>query len=148
VERIADDFSYWLRSSCENARRSYSKRAWQEVVQGPKPFTQSELEVIEARKQFRWRVIGHTSEGNLLFEVTNGSKQTLPFLSLGVQGEGGTKLLGGVHLRVGSIAPGTTAVIEQDCYRDKLSPDQVEVFDFPDPIPEKRERYWELRKPT
>jgi hypothetical protein len=115
------------------------------VLSGPRPFTAEERAIADARRKFRWRVVGHTPEGNLLFEVTNGSDRILPFLSMGVRGKGGTKLEGGVWLRTADIQPGQTAVIEKDTYRRQLAPDEVEVFDLPDPIPEKKERYWEFK---
>ncbi len=142
---VADDFEIWLKTVCVRARSEYSKAGWQRVLSGPRPFTAKEQAIVDARRKFRWRVVGHTPEGNMLFEVSNGSDRVLPFLSVGVRGKGGIKLEGGVWLRTAGIQPGQTAVLEQDCYRKQLSPDEVEVFELPDPIPEKKERYWEFK---
>jgi hypothetical protein len=140
-----EDFTRWLSTVCARARGEYSKAQWQRVLSGPRPFNEAELAVVEARRKFRWKVVDHTADGNLLFEVHNGSDRVLPFLSLGVRGKGGTKVEGGVWLGTAHIAPGTAAVVEQDCYRKQLAPNEVEVFDLPEPIPEKKERYWEFK---
>ena len=143
--RLAGEFTEWLRAMCGRARSEYSKAAWQRVTDGPRPFTAKEAAIVEARRQFKWRVVDHTAQGNLLFEVTNGSSLVLPFLSLGARGTGGNKLDGGVWLRTAAIQPGQTVVVEQSVYRDQLAPNEVEMFDLPDPIPEKKERYWEFK---
>ena len=78
--------------------------------------------------------------------MENQSKRTIPFLSIGIQGKGGTVLVGGAWLSVGHIHPGEKIVITKDCYKGQISPDKLEAFDLPEPIPEKKERYWEFRE--
>jgi hypothetical protein len=46
---------------------------------------------------------------------------------------------------VGHIGPGETAVVEKDAYRDLVAPEDVEAYALPDPEPEERDRYGELR---
>ena len=79
------------------------------------------------------------------FEVTNGSHVRLPYLSIGIRSKDG-RLIGGVWLPVSSIAPGETAIVEKDVYRDLVEPSAVEAYAKPDPDPEDRERYWEFRR--
>lgn len=112
----------------------------------PKPFSKMELGIIEARKLFHWRHIGFTENGNSLFEVSNGSAMTLSYFSIGVQGKGGTKLIGGVWLNVSAIAPGQTGEVEHQCYKEMLNPEEHEFFSSPEPTPETRDKFWEFKK--
>lgn len=82
--------------------------------------------------------------GDIQFEVHNGSDMVFLFLSIGVRGKNG-KVNGGVWLPVSSVMPGQTCIIEKDCYKDFIPPTEVDVFDKPDPDPEDRDRYWEFK---
>ena len=144
IEKIAESFRDWLTTACRAARKLYSKKRWADIEAGPVPFSPEELAIVDARRYFRWRVVGVSKEGNIRFEIHNGSQRRLPFLSLGVRGKHGS-VQGGVWLPVSHITPGSTAVVEKDCYRDLLAPSDVEVFDKPDPGPEDRDVYWEFR---
>jgi hypothetical protein len=95
--------------------RRYKRREWAEVLRGPPPFTAEELAVVQARRQFSWRLVGVTSSGAVMYEVTNVSDRHLPFLSIGIRGKVGN-LQGGVWLTVGHIAPGQTAAVAKDTY--------------------------------
>jgi hypothetical protein len=146
--RTANGFEEWLRKKCAWARRSYTKKRWREIEKGPPPFSDHEKKIVKARRSFRWRVVGINSSGDIQFEVHNGSEMVLPFLSVGVRGKRrGTDatLKGGVWLPVGSVLPGQTAVIEKDCYKDVVDPQDVVAFEEPDPEPEDRDRYWEFK---
>ena len=112
----------------------------------PKPFSKRELGIVEARKLFQWRYLGFAENGNSLFEVSNGSAMTLPYLSIGVQGKGGTKLVGGAWLNVSAIGPGQTGKVEHQCYKEMLAPEEHEFFHEPDPTPETRDRFWEFER--
>lgn len=112
----------------------------------PKPFSKKELEIVESRKLFQWRHIGFAENGNSIFEVSNGSAMTLPYISIGVQGKGGTKLVGGAWLNVSAICPGQTGKVEHQCYKEMLSPEEHEFFNKPDPTPETRDRFWEFKR--
>jgi hypothetical protein len=142
---IASSFSEWLKGAYEWVRAKYSATQWKKIIEGPKPFSEKELAIVSARKQFKWRHIGFAANGDAIFEVENKSNMFLPYLSIGVQGKGGTKLVGGAWLDVSNIAPGCSAHIQRDCYKDKLLADELEVFPLDEPIPEKRERYWEFK---
>ncbi len=109
-----------------------------------KPFSKKQLKVVAARKRFTWRHTGFAPNGDAMFEVFNGSDMQLPYLSIGVQGRGGTKLTGGVWLDVSGIEPGSTGTVQKDCYKNQLSPEEVECFPKCDPTPETKDRYWEF----
>lgn len=111
-----------------------------------RPFSNREQQIVAARRQFIWRHIGFSKSGNALFEVQNQSQVRLPFLRIGVQGRGGSKLIGGAWLDVSDIAPGTTGKTERDCYKDMLGPEEVEFFAEPDPTPETRDDFWEFKR--
>lgn len=142
-EKVADDFEEWLRESCVQARNTYGKEKWAEIVSGPEPFTVQEQEVIEARRAIQWRVLGIDVDGNHIFEVTNRSGHALPVLTVGVRSKD-RRLNGAVLLKIGEIGPGKTGVVHAGCYKGLVSPDEIEVFALPAPQPEDRERYAEL----
>lgn len=149
LRKTADGFEQWVESKCTAARRLFKKKQWEAIEKGPPPFSEQEKAIVEARKHFRWMVVGVTLSGDLRFEVHNGSTMTLPYLSVGVRGElrppKSGPLNGGVWLPVSSVSPGETRIIEKDCYKDLVNPNDLEVFEQPDPEPEDRERYWEFR---
>jgi hypothetical protein len=146
VMMVNKRFEQWLKESYVWARSTFSAKAWKKIVEGPKPFSAREQRIVAARTQFKWRHVGFAKNGDTIFEVTNGSDMTLPYLSIGVQGKGGTKLVGGVWLDVSRIKPGHTGRVRQDCYKDQLSPRELECFALEEPIPEKKERYWEFER--
>jgi len=142
-EYIADSFKKWLRKRCKDARKSYSKEEWKEIVNGPAPFTPKEEAIIEARRQFSWRVIGFDGDGDAIFEVKNNSQLVLPYLSVGVRTKDNT-LVGAARLDVFGIKPGQEGVVKRELYKKLIKPDNTEVYSLPDPLPEDRERYWEF----
>lgn len=144
LRQTANNFEEWLRARCEAARKSFSKKEWAAIEKGPPPFTEREQAIVKSRRNFRWQVIGIADNGNLIFEVHNGSNMVLPFLSIGVRAKNG-ELNGGVWLPVSSVQPGQTCTLEKNCYKDLLLPEEVDVFEKPDPEPEDRDRYWEFR---
>ncbi len=144
-EQIADSFEEWLTKRCQDARKSYTKKQWKEIVNGPKPFTTKEQAIVEARRQFSWRVIGFDDNGDATIEVRNNSKLVLPYLSVGVRAKDNT-LEGGAWLDVSGIQPGEEGIIKREIYKKLIKPDNTEVYSLPDPLPEDRERYWEFRK--
>lgn len=144
LRQAAESFEEWLRKRCSDARKKYGARRWQEIVAGPKPFSQAERLVLEARRNFQWEIIGITPDGDLRFKITNQSSSSLPYLSVGARNLAGD-FEGRVFLPVSHVAPGTTAVIEVDVYKKNVDPSDVQVFPLPDPEPEDRDRYWEFR---
>ena len=116
LRQTADGFLDWLTSKCRWARKQYSKKEWEAIESGPTPLTERELAVVEARKHFRWRVVGIAANGDLQFEIHNGSNSVLPSISLGFRGRlrppKSGPLNGGIHLPVSSIAPGATKIVE------------------------------------
>lgn len=144
LRQAANGFEEWLKSKCKASRNLFTKKRWQQIENGPLPFTDQERSIVEARSKFRWRMTGIAVNGDIQFEVHNGSDMVLPFLSIGVRGRNG-KVNGGVWLPVSSVMPGQTCIIEKDCYKDLIPPTEVDVFDKPDPDPEDRDRYWEFK---
>jgi hypothetical protein len=112
----------------------------------PRPFSTREQAIVEARRLFRWRHLGFAANGDVIFEVANESAMTLPYLSIGVQGKGGTKLVGGAWLDVSGIGPGRTGRVQHPCYKEMLAPGEHEFFGTPDPTPETRDRFWEFER--
>ena len=104
------------------------------MLRGPLLFTAEELSVVQVRRLFTWRVVGVTPNGEMMYEVRNGSDRHLPFPSIGIRGRSG-KLQGGVWLPVDHIAPGQSAVVVKDTYRELLDPSDVEAHSLPDPEP-------------
>ena len=88
-------------------------------------------------------MVGVAKNGNLRFEVKNGSSIVLPYLTIGVDDER-QSLGGAILLPVSHVRPGETTVVEQDCYKDLVSPDKIAAFEFPAPGPEDRDRYAEF----
>lgn len=111
-----------------------------------RPFSKREQGIFEARKLFHWRHTGFAENGDSIFEISNNSLMVLPYLSIGVQGKGGSKLVGGAWLNVSAVAPGETAKVAHQCYKEMLAPEEHEFFNKPDPTPETRDRYWEFEK--
>jgi hypothetical protein len=149
VQQTAESFQDWLTAKCRWARKQYKKKEREAIEHGPPPFTERELALVESRRQFRWRVVGIAPNGDLRFEVHNGSHTILTSLSVGVRGKlrppKTGPLDGGVYLPVSSIRPGETKIVEHDCYKQFVLPEDAEVFELPDPEPEDREQYWEFK---
>lgn len=137
LRQTANSFEEWLKKKYDAAKKQFTKNRWNEIVAGPKPFTSLENEIVKARRQYHWRVIGISKNGDLQFEVSNKSKMTLPFLSIGIRGIHGS-VDGGIWLPVSNVAPGETRVIEKGCYKDLIEPQYVEAYELPDPEPEDR----------
>ena len=140
---MAENFEEWLAASCARARKTYGKEKWAEILRGPEPFTPDEFEVIKTRQRIRWRVLGIDTDGNHIFEITNASNRTLPVLTVGLRSRD-RHLNGAVRLKIGHIGPTQTGVLHVDCYKDLVSPHEIEAFALPDPRPEDRERFEEL----
>jgi hypothetical protein len=149
LSKSAMSFEDWLERVFKASKKRFSGRAWQQIERGPAAFSASELAVVEARRRFRWRVVGIAANGDLQFEVHNGSQLILPYLSIGVRGTPRIghhePLDGGVWLPVSSILPGETRVVEKDCYKNIADPKDVVAFEKEPPEPEDRERYWEFK---
>lgn len=148
MRQRAAGFSEWLEMKCNWARKQYKKREWKEVVQGPPPFSSFELDVVNARRCMTWRVVGISTDGNLRFEIRNSSKLALPYLTLGFRGKMRPpkqgELKGRLRIPIATVLPGNTGVVDFDCYKEFVSPEDGVPFDLPDPGPEDRLAYWEL----
>lgn len=144
LKKAGDNFTEWLIESCRKDRSSYKKSEWKEILEGPSPFTQKELKIVEERRKFDWKIIGY-DENDVVFCVKNKSSLSLPFLTLGVVAKD-KSFEGAVRLDVSSIRPNHEALIKRDVYKDITAPDKLDIYSLPDPIPEDRKRYWEFRE--
>lgn len=111
-----------------------------------RPFSKREQNIVEARKLFQWQHIGFAENGDAIFEISNHSLVVLPYLSIGVQGKGGSILIGGAWLNVSTVLPGQTGRVQHPCYKEMLAPDAHEFFQKAEPTPETRDRFWEFEK--
>ena len=139
----APGFEAWLKLRCGHARKKYLKRRWKEIHAGPAPFTPEERAVVAARKKFRWKLLGGAKNGDLRFQIRNGSDRVLPYISLRLDHRDGTPA-GGVTFKVINLEPGKTQVFEQDCYKSIYGPGELVPADYPALGPEDRGRLWEL----
>lgn len=144
LTRVAGSFDEWLEKRSHAARRRYGQKRWAEVVRGPKPFTNEEQAIVDARRLFKWRLLVVSDNSVCRFEVENNSPRTLPYLSIGIRSRDG-RVSGSVWLPVSDLPPGAKAVIEKECYRGVVSPHELEAFPLADPGPQDRDRYWEFR---
>jgi hypothetical protein len=147
AREICPEFSVWIRDAYDWAKSKYSPSRWHKIVTGPSEFTLEESAVVEARQSFRWAHVGFSENGDAMFEIENGSSRELPYLTIGIRDKQGSVLVGAVWLSVAHIKPGEKEVVAKDCYKDKISADELDPFDLPEPIPEKRDMYWEFGSP-
>lgn len=120
------------------------KRGWAAAVEGPAPFSAAEQAIIEARRLFRWNFVGLAGDGDVQVSVTNDSVMRLPFYSLGVRANGGG-FSGRLWLPIGDLPPGSSRILERECYKRNLPRNAIELYTLPDPSPEERDDYWEFR---
>jgi hypothetical protein len=139
-------FAAWLQQTAAMLRSKIGKKQWAAIVAGPPPFSESDREIVAARRLYVWKSIGPQANGDIGIEVTNGSTQALPFLTIGVRSTAGD-FNGSVWLRVGDIPSGGTKLVTHDCYKEYLPRESVQLFDLGDPDPEDREHFWEFRQP-
>jgi hypothetical protein len=143
-EKVATSFDEWLKESCIDARKSYNSKAWAQILNGPKPFTPEENEIIKTRQLIHWKVLGVDVKGDHIFEVMNQGQQSLPAITVGIRSKDG-RLNGAVRLNTSRIGPGQKEILHVNCYKELISPEQVEAFALPDPKPEDRSYYWEFK---
>jgi hypothetical protein len=144
IRKIADGFLDWLKMRSAAARKAIGVKRWAEIVRGPSPFTDGERAIVEARRACSWRLIGMDDDGDCLFEVHNGARIALPFLSIGIRDKRGG-FLGRAWLPVSGIGPGETAVIKKDCYKKYVERADLDAYALPEPEPEDRDSYWEFK---
>lgn len=145
LRRVAKGFDEWLRLRWESAKADYSHQNWQNILDGPEPFTAQELKIVEARRKFGWKLLSVDDKCAMRFEVTNGSDRCLPYLGIRVHGKRSGVWLS-IALPVGHVLPGATACAIYDKFpAGMLTRDEIQVFERPDPEPEDREFYSEFR---
>lgn len=144
-EKVASGFEEWLSTRCATARSKYGKAKWADILRGPKPFDEKEKEIIEARRLMCWRVLEINADGDHIFEITNAGQRVLTALTIGVRSKDG-RLNGAVRLNVANVSPGQTAQLQASCYKNLVPPQEIEIFALPEPKPEDRDYYWELKE--
>jgi hypothetical protein len=144
LRQAADSFESWLVKRSDRVRHKIGKRAWEEIVEGPVPFSKRELEIITARREFVWRFLGVQDSGELCFEIQNNSRMVLPFLTIGIRSKV-RRFEGASRLPVSHILPGTCARLCKRMYDRIEEPSNLEPFALADPQPEDRDFYWEFR---
>jgi hypothetical protein len=142
LRRSGRSFEEWLVKTSRSAKRRFKKSEWAAIERGPAPFDEYEKDIVRARRKFTWKVVGVAENGDLQFEVHNGSEMILPYISIGIGG----RIEGEISLPVDNIAPGETRIVHRDCYKKYVQPSEVEVFEMPDPGPEDRDLYWEFKR--
>jgi hypothetical protein len=140
---VAQGFDEWLKLRCGHAQKKYLKRRWKEIHAGPAPFTPEEQAIVAARQKFRWNLLGIARNGNLRFQIHNGSELVIPYFSLPLDHRDGSTV-GGLMFKVIDLDPGDTQVFERNCYQDLVPPADIVPTDYPPLGPEDRGRYWEL----
>ena len=142
-------FEEWLEMMCSAARSQYTAKEWEAVENGAPPFTDQEKAIVHARRLYRWRIVGVALNGDLQFEIYNGSELELAYISVGIRGKLRPPrvgpLVGRVHLPVSDVGRGEIKVVEHDCYKRLVAPEDVDAFELPDPGPEDRSQYREFR---
>jgi hypothetical protein len=137
-------FSQWIMDHAKKARKTYTRKEWQEIVRGPTPFSPEEEHLLRARKKFKWKTRGVTEDGELMIEVSNESDMVLPFLTFDVVFPG-RNIVGGEYLNVSGIKPGETSVLTRMSYCRLSDLNQIEIDLAPEPWPEDRDCYWEFK---
>lgn len=139
-------FSEWIELKSRLARKRYRADEWKKIINGPEPFSDDEEGILAARRLFDWKVVGKTNCGNVIFEITNQSDITIPFLSINVKDSNQPDFGGIVFLPVSKILPGNTMRVEKDCYREYLGENANLSFSIElNPGPEDRNVLWEFR---
>lgn len=144
LKRVDDSFSDWLLRRAKAARKTFKREEWKQVVEGATPFTQDELAIVSARRQFQVELVDFDIGNRWRFKIHNASNRYLKFLSIGILHRN-QKLEGGLWIPVAHISPGSTEIVAVEGYDGFASPDDVQLKRLPDPDPEERDIYWEFK---
>jgi hypothetical protein len=146
------DFATWLEREFMACKRTYGVRAWEAIKRGPDPLTEAEINVVEARKQFKWEVVETSNPPSLpTFRVENHSTRRLPFLSIRYHATVPALFIprthGGVFLPIDHIGPGASALITKPLtYHGRCDYLPPVLFEDPPSFgPQEREFLWEFR---
>ncbi|MEP7287474.1 MAG: hypothetical protein ABI947_17085 [Chloroflexota bacterium] len=144
LEKAAKNFEQWLNKRRDSIHEEYSPEEWQQILNGPPPFTSNEVRRVEARQRYKWDLLGFKENGDIRILVKNESEISLPYLGIGVKSKDGS-VNGRIWLPVLDIKPGEENIIEHGCYNNLIRRSDVVLFDLPDPEPEDRALYWEFK---
>jgi hypothetical protein len=139
-------FAQWIRDHAAKAKGKYTQKEWQEIIDGPPPFSLEEEHIVSARKKFKWTIQGVTENGEIVIEVCNESDIVLPFLTFDVEIVG-RNLVGGMYLPVSHVKPGETHACTKMTYCRLSKKRDIELHLAAEPWPEDRDYYWEFRNP-
>jgi hypothetical protein len=141
IEKRYSSFYEWLLDNYEIVKQNMSEAQWGEILNGPAPFTKSELHIIEARKEFSYSLLGFTEAGDARIFVENKSQTLLPYLTIGVA----EQPLQTYWLPVDDLKPGESKILTVDLYKKFIPRDRIKLFELPDPEPEDRNIFWEFK---
>lgn len=144
IETVGESFSQWLRSSFYRQKSKYSHREWVEILNGPVPFTERELQLVQARRQWEVRKLGTDAKGNLLLEISNHSSESFRYITVHIRSDG---LRAHVPVRVENLGPGSTWKCPINFYKDIVRSDDAEIIPLVDIGPEDRNLLFELTGP-
>jgi hypothetical protein len=131
-----------FRCQIDHLVNGYGKRRLAEIVRGPEPFTERELELVRALGEFEINV--QVSGEQFEFNIQNNSSLELDFITLGAiivrqrPGlDGNARPYGGngrIWLDVSGIKPGESAIRYQSCYHSLANPEDIQIYRlFPGP---------------
>jgi len=143
-------FSLWLKRKFDVYGRKYGSRAWMMLQRGPRPFSSTELDIVQARRHFIWQVKEQGTPSMPTFQITNRSWRRLPFITIRFLATVPSlfipKLVGGVFIAVDHVPPGgTTSVCRTLVHHGRCEYEpNVSYFDPPYAEPEERDFLWEF----
>lgn len=140
VQQINRSFEGWFAESYLAHRQQYSASEWLRMAVSPPPFSEQQLQIAHARKQFSWRVLNlnpRRFETEITLSVRNKSHIVLPYISLDAREVGGVQRF---YVPTSGIPAGTESVARAStCFRGAF-----QIFDAPEPLPEDLENYREF----
>lgn len=145
-------FAAWLRDKFLAYRRKYSQRAWGQLLSGPRPFTDEERAIVQARHQFEWELVDSRVPSLPTLCIHNRSERRLPFMTLNFHANVPElfiqNLHGGIYIPIDNIMPGKSGVVtKQLTYHGRCQFVPPVVFSDPDHFePEEREYLWEFKE--
>lgn len=139
-----DGFAAWLRRSFEKEKRSYSKAEWDQISDGPPPFSAQERGTIEARLKWDVSLAGYDAKNNLILQVQNNSERIFKYITVNIR-RGWIRAL--VPVRVEHISPRASASCTIAFYKDSIRTGEAEVLPIFDIGPEDRKLLFELEGP-
>ncbi len=136
-------FDDWFLDTWKRMIRRIGPGHARRYIDGPRPFTAEESEIVAAWRGFSWEIVGRYDEG-IHIRVVNASRGRLRRFTIRVRDE---RLVGAFWLDVQNIGPGSEAVITQSLggYAHLTSTRTLQLEGMPEPAPHTRRDYSEFR---